>query len=38
MHYGANPFARGTARQFSEAMGSSAIRVIVATPGQTLAF
>jgi L-ascorbate metabolism protein UlaG (beta-lactamase superfamily) len=38
MHYGANPLTRGTARQFSEAMGSSAIRVIVATPGQALAF
>lgn len=38
MHYGSNPLARGTAQQFVEAMGSSGIRVIVATPGQALAF
>lgn len=38
MHYGANPLTRGTARQFTEAMGASAIRVIVATPGQALTF
>lgn len=38
MHYGANPLARGTAQQFVEAMGTSPIRVLVATPGQPLAF
>ena len=38
MHYGANPLAKGTPAQFSAAMGSSAIQVIVATPGQPLKF
>ena len=38
MHYGTNPLARGTAAQFVEAMGASAVRVLVATPGQPLAF
>ncbi|MBL8347129.1 MAG: metal-dependent hydrolase [Rubrivivax sp.] len=38
MHYGSNPLARGTAKQFTDAMGSSGIRVIVATPGQPLLF
>jgi L-ascorbate metabolism protein UlaG (beta-lactamase superfamily) len=38
MHYGTNPLARGTAAQFVEAMGSSAVRVLVATPGQPLLF
>jgi L-ascorbate metabolism protein UlaG (beta-lactamase superfamily) len=34
MHYGTNPLARGTAKEFVDAMGSSAIRVIVAVPGE----
>ena len=38
MHYGANPLAKGTAAQFSSAMGSSAVQVFVATPGQPLKF
>jgi L-ascorbate metabolism protein UlaG (beta-lactamase superfamily) len=38
MHYGTNPLARGTAAQFVEAMGPSAVRVLVATPGQPLRF
>ena len=38
MHYGSNPLAKGTAAQFSAAMGASAIKVIVATPGQALNF
>lgn len=38
MHYGANPLAKGTAAQFSEAMGNSAVKLIVATPGQALSF
>jgi L-ascorbate metabolism protein UlaG (beta-lactamase superfamily) len=38
MHYGANPLARGTAKEFVEAMGQSAIVVRVATPGQPIAF
>lgn len=39
MHYGANPLARGTPQQFSEALGSGGpVRAIVATPGQALRF
>ncbi len=39
MHYGANPLAKGTAREFVEAMGpDGAVKVIVATPGQVLSF
>ena len=38
MHYGTNPLARGTAQEFVDAMGRSAIRVIVAVPGQPIAF
>jgi L-ascorbate metabolism protein UlaG (beta-lactamase superfamily) len=39
MHYGTNPLAKGTAKEFIEAMGtSSGVRVIVPTPGQALTF
>ncbi len=38
MHYGTNPLARGTAAEFVNAMGQSAVRVQVATPGQAMAF
>lgn len=38
MHYGANPLATGTAPQFVDAMGASAVRVIVAEPGRSLTF
>ena len=38
MHYGANPLARGTAKEFVDAMGPSPIRVIVAVPGQPISF
>ncbi|HJV70697.1 metal-dependent hydrolase [Ideonella sp.] len=38
MHYGANPLARGTAQQFIDAMGTGAIKVIVAVPGQSISF
>ena len=41
MHYGANPLAKGTARQFVDAMnegGTAGVRVIVAVPGQALKF
>lgn len=39
MHYGANPLAKGTAKEFVDAMGrGTAIKVIVATPGQALEF
>jgi len=36
MHYGANPLARGTAKEFVDAMGTSPIRVIVAVPGHPI--
>ena len=38
MHYGTNPLARGTATQFVEAMGTGAIAVHVAVPGQPIRF
>ncbi len=39
MHYGANPLARGTARQFIDALGpQGAAKVHVAVPGQPLRF
>jgi len=38
MHYGANPLAKGTAKEFVDAMGPGPIKVIVAVPGQALDF
>jgi L-ascorbate metabolism protein UlaG (beta-lactamase superfamily) len=38
MHDGANPLAKGTAKAFVDAMGASPVKVIVAVPGQALAF
>jgi L-ascorbate metabolism protein UlaG (beta-lactamase superfamily) len=38
MHYGANPLARGTAKEFVEAMGQSPVKVHVAVPGQAIQF
>jgi len=38
MHYGANPLTKGTAQEFVQAMGTSAVRVIVAQPGVALSF
>ncbi len=38
MHYGTNPAAKGTAKQFTEAMAGSAVKVFVAVPGQALMF
>ena len=38
MHYGASPLTRGTAQQFTEAMGSSAVKVLVPRPGEALQF
>ena len=39
MHYGANPLAKGTAKEFVEAMGpTSPVKVIVAVPGTALRF
>jgi len=38
IHYGVNPLAKGTAKEFVDAMGSSGIRVIVAEPGVPLLF
>jgi L-ascorbate metabolism protein UlaG (beta-lactamase superfamily) len=38
MHYGANPLARGTAKEFVDAMGEGPARVIVAVPGEPIRF
>jgi len=38
MHYGSNPLAKGTAKEFSDAMAGSAVKVIVVTPGQSIGF
>jgi L-ascorbate metabolism protein UlaG (beta-lactamase superfamily) len=38
MHYGTNPLAKGTAKEFVDAIGSSAVKIIVAVPGQALEF
>jgi len=38
MHYGTNPLAKGTAKEFVDAMGASPVKVIVAEPGQPLLF
>ena len=38
MHYGSNPLARGTAREFVDAMGESPVRVLVPKPGESLSF
>jgi len=38
MHYGANPLAKGTAKEFTQAMGSSNIKVLVPEPGEALHF
>jgi len=38
MHYGINPLAKGTAKEFADAMGPGPIKVIVAVPGQALNF
>jgi L-ascorbate metabolism protein UlaG (beta-lactamase superfamily) len=38
MHYGTNPLARGTAKEFVDAMGTSPVKVIVAVPGSVLSF
>jgi L-ascorbate metabolism protein UlaG (beta-lactamase superfamily) len=38
MHYGANPLAKGTAKEFVDAMGTAPIIVLVAEPGRPLTF
>jgi L-ascorbate metabolism protein UlaG (beta-lactamase superfamily) len=38
MHYGANPLAKGTAKEFVDAMGGSPVKVIVAVPGEAIDF
>jgi len=38
MHYGANPLAKGKAKEFVDAMGASPIKVLVAEPGVALLF
>ena len=38
MHDGSNPLTKSTAAQSIAAMGNSAVKVVVATPGQGLSF
>ena len=38
MHYGSNPLARGTAKEFVDAMGDSPIKVVVPKPGEQISF
>jgi L-ascorbate metabolism protein UlaG (beta-lactamase superfamily) len=38
MHYGANPLAKGTAKEFVDALGGAPVNVQVALPGQPLRF
>jgi L-ascorbate metabolism protein UlaG (beta-lactamase superfamily) len=38
MHYGANPLAKGTPKEFTDAMAGSAVKTLVAVPGQALRF
>jgi L-ascorbate metabolism protein UlaG (beta-lactamase superfamily) len=38
MHYGTNPLAKGTAKEFTEALRGSTVKLIVAVPGQALKF
>jgi len=38
MHYGANPAAKGTAKEFVEAMSGSGVKVIVPEPGEPIFF
>ncbi|WP_157264044.1 metal-dependent hydrolase [Azohydromonas aeria] len=38
MHYGANPLAKGTSKEFVEALGNGPVKAIVAVPGQAVEF
>jgi L-ascorbate metabolism protein UlaG (beta-lactamase superfamily) len=38
MHYGINPLAKGTAKEFVESMGNGPVRVIVPAPGESTRF
>jgi L-ascorbate metabolism protein UlaG (beta-lactamase superfamily) len=38
MHYGTNPLAKGTAKEFVDAMAGSPVKVIVAVPGTAMSF
>ena len=38
MHYGANPLAKGTAKEFVDAMAAGPVKVLVAVPGVALSF
>jgi hypothetical protein len=38
MHGGTKPLAQGTAEEFGEARGASAVRVVDVAPAQVLAF
>lgn len=38
MHYGTNPLAKGTAKEFTDAMAAGAVKVIVPEPGERVVF
>jgi len=38
MHYGTNPLAKGTAKEFVDAMAGGSVKVLVAVPGVALSF
>lgn len=38
MHYGTNPFLRGTPAEYIQALGDAPVKVLDMTPGQTLSF
>ena len=38
MHFGTNPLAKGTAKEFVDAMGAGPVKVIIAEPGQAPLF
>ena len=38
MHYGTNPLAKGTAKEFVDAIGAAPVKLLVAEPGKPLLF
>jgi hypothetical protein len=38
MHYGTNPLAKGTAEEYLQAMGDSAVKVLPLKPGEKANF
>lgn len=38
MHYGSNPLAKGTAQEYVQAMGNSAVKVVPLKPGEKIEF